>query len=164
MSQCPIFQTQLRGGVMEYYAPFVKETYTNNRGKEVVFERPFIPSLFFMRSSVTQAECLEESLPGKARLYRHQTEKGYCPIAIPLRQMEMFIKATQYADDDLDIFEDDAFWMKKGVRVRVTGGKFEGLEGEIKRIDGDHRLVVTVEGICAVATAYIPKCYLEKIE
>ena len=159
----PLFLRKLWGGVMEYYAPFVKDSYTNNRGKRVYFERPFSPSLFFMRSSVRQAECLEQSLPGKARLYRHHTEKGYCPIAIPLRQMEMFMKATAYVDEELDVFEDTAFSLKKGVRVRVTGGKFEGLEGEIKRVDGDHRLVVTVEGICAVATAYIPKCYLERI-
>jgi TonB-dependent SusC/RagA subfamily outer membrane receptor len=52
---------------------------------------------------------------------------------------------------------------KKGERVRVIDGRFKGLEGEIKRINGDHRLIVTIEGICAVATTYIPRCFLEKI-
>ena len=52
----------------------------------------------------------------------------------------------------------------KGDKVRVTGGLFEGAEGYIKRIKGNHRLVVAIEGITAVATSYIPTCYLERIE
>ena len=48
--------------------------------------------------------------------------------------------------------------------MRVTGGIFKGAEGYIKRIRGDKRLIVCIEGIIAVATSYIPSVYLEKIE
>ena len=37
-------------------------------------------------------------------------------------------------------------------------------EGYIKRIKGNHRLIVAIEGVIAVATSYIPNCFLEKIE
>lgn len=157
------FPDEMKGDPMEYYAPFVQDSYVNNQGKRVTVEKPFIPSLFFLRSSMRQALCLEEQLRSTASLYRHHHQGMVQPVAIPHKQMEMFIKATQYADERVDIYEDGAFKLKKGVRVRVVDGKFKGLEGEIKRINGDHRLIVQVEGVCTVATAYIPRAYLEKI-
>jgi transcription antitermination factor NusG len=50
-----------------------------------------------------------------------------------------------------------------GDEVRVTGGPFKGAEGYIKRIRGNRRLVVALEGIIAVATTYIPGRFLEKM-
>lgn len=77
--------------------------------------------------------------------------------------MQMFMMVSSGDQEGLEYFEDGAFNWKKGERVRVIDGRFKGLEGEIKRINGDHRLIVTIEGICAVATTYIPRCFLEKI-
>ena len=34
----------------------------------------------------------------------------------------------------------------------------------IKRIKRNHRLIVAIEGVIAVATSYIPTCFLEKVE
>jgi len=51
-----------------------------------------------------------------------------------------------------------------GEKVRVINGHFKGLEGYIKRIKKDRRLIVTIEGVVAVATEYIPRDFLEKIE
>lgn len=157
------FPEDMMGDVMEYYAPFVKERLVNSQGKKIVVERPLIPSLFFMRSSKLQALCLEQELGGKARLYRQLVDFDPQPIAIPKRQMQMFMMVSSGDQEGLEYFEDGAFNWKKGERVRVIDGRFKGLEGEIKRINGDHRLIVTIEGICAVATTYIPRCFLEKI-
>lgn len=156
------FPKELEGEPMDYYAPIYQETFTNNEGKQVVVDHPFIPSLFFLKGSQQQVECFEHNLPFKANLYRQITDPTQ-PIRIPLRQMQMFIKVTSGSLEGLDYFDSDAYAWRKGVRVRVTGGRFEGLEGEIKRIDGDKRLIVAIEGICAVATSYIPKCFLERI-
>ena len=152
----------LMGEAMEYFAPFYVDTFTNAKGKRVEVERPLIPSLFFMRGSLRQALGMEREMMGRARLYRHRTG-GRQPVQIPLRQMQMFMMVTSGDREGLEFFEDGAFNWQKGERVRVIDGKFKGLEGEIKRIKGDHRLVVAVEGVCAVATAYIPRCFLEKI-
>ena len=48
--------------------------------------------------------------------------------------------------------------------MRVTDGPFRGAEGSIQRIHGDRRLLVSIRGICAVATTYIPKAFLEEIK
>lgn len=157
------FPDELKGNPMEYYAPFVRETFTNRQNKQVVVEKPFIPSLFFFRSSKRQAQGLESLLSSFVRLYRHLHQGMIQPLAIPPKQMEMFIRATRFADESIDFYEDGAFQLKKGYKVRVIDGKFKGLEGEIKRIDGDHRLVVSLEGICTIVTAHIPRAYLEKL-
>jgi transcription antitermination factor NusG len=57
----------------------------------------------------------------------------------------------------------EAIDYRSGDKVRVTGGPFKGAEGYIKRIRGNRRLVVALEGIIAVATTYIPGRFLEKM-
>ena len=47
--------------------------------------------------------------------------------------------------------------------VRVTEGPFRGAEGYVKRIRRDRRLLVSIEGIVAVATAFIEPQFLEEI-
>ncbi len=158
------FSPRMMGEPMEYYAPMITESRVNARGKKVSITKPLIPSLFFMRSNRLQAECLEKEFTGFARLYRHIKDNKLLPVEIPLRQMQMFMMVSSGDQQGLDYFEDGAFDWQKGERVRVIDGKFKGLEGEIKRIKGDHRLVVALEGICAVATTYIPRCFLQKLD
>jgi len=47
--------------------------------------------------------------------------------------------------------------------VRVIDGKFKGAEGYICRIKKNSRLVVAIQGVCAVATSYIPQSFIQKI-
>ena len=42
-------------------------------------------------------------------------------------------------------------------------GPLQGVEGYIKRIKKDRRLLVAIEGFVAVATAFISPKYLEKV-
>lgn len=46
--------------------------------------------------------------------------------------------------------------------VRVIKGAFEGVEGRVARVTGQQRVVITLEGLCIVATAYIPSAFLTK--
>lgn len=52
---------------------------------------------------------------------------------------------------------------KKGERVRVTGGLFEGVEGEFVRVKGDRRVVVSIQGVMAIATAFIHPSLIEPV-
>ena len=56
-------------------------------------------------------------------------------------------------------------WRNSGgaYRCRVTEGVFKGAEGYIRRVKGNRRLIVSIEGVVAVATTYTPGCFLEKI-
>ena len=153
----------LLGSQLDYYAPFTRIDRVNSYGKRVVTEKPVIPSLFFIRCTHLQVAAFEDWMGDRAFLYKHIKDGMVTPIAIPLREMQMFMMVSSGDQEGLDYFGADAYDWKKGERVRVIDGRFKGLEGEIKRINGTKRLIVAIEGVCAVATTYIPRCFLEKI-
>lgn len=152
------------GARLEYYAPFVRIDKINQHGKRVVTEKPLISSLFFIHCTRQQVDSFDRSMGTLTRIYTHLKDGIIQPIAIPLHQMEMFIQVSSGDQEGLEYYGPDAFDWRKGEKVRVIDGRFKGLEGEIKRIDGSKRLIVAIEGICCVATSYIPRCFLEKIE
>lgn len=84
-------------------------------------------------------------------------------MTVPTEQMERFITA-------FNIMGDQAIWIdprtanyRKGDRVRIIGGNFKNIEGHIVRCYGQQRVAVEIEGITAIATAYVPTPLLEKI-
>jgi len=86
------------------------------------------------------------------------------PQVVPDKEMDLFIKVTNAGDSGLEIVDIDYTKLVTGQKVRVIAGPFEGAEGYIKRIRKDQRLIVSIEGIVAVATSYIPRAMLEPIE
>lgn len=95
-------------------------------------------------------------------LYTNRGDKE--PAPIPDDQMQRFISVTSVDDLGMEYLGDVSSEWTTGKRVRVIDGIFKGTEGYIKRIKGNTRLVVAIEGIVAVATSYIPTCFLEIIE
>jgi hypothetical protein len=70
---------------------------------------------------------------------------------------------TSGEDSNLEYLGDDTARYSVGQKVKVIDGQFAGAVGHICRIKGNRRLVVAIKGVCAVATSYIPSCFLEKI-
>lgn len=89
-------------------------------------------------------------------------KKGLKPLVIPTRQMAYFIKWNSVEDDCKLFVADDRIPITKNERVKITDGKFAGLEGYVYRIKGQSRVGIIVEGVGTVFTAYVPKNYLEK--
>lgn len=56
--------------------------------------------------------------------------------------------------------------MKKGTRVRVCGGEFEGQEGIFVKVKGarDRRVVISIQGVIAVAIAAIHPDLIEVLD
>ena len=131
---------------IETYIPC--ETILVERGEVKKYVRkPIISSLLFFYSTEKQALALQQKLP----------------IAIPEREMKIFMLVTSSGEKGLDYFGDVPMEYSTGERVLVTDGPFKGAEGCIHRIKGNRRLIVAIQGVCAVATAYIPQCFLRKI-
>lgn len=82
---------------------------------------------------------------------------------IPEREMLMFRLVTSAQANGLEYLSDSVADYSVGQRVRVLQGPFRGAEGFIRRIRGNRRLVVSISGICAVATSYIPASFLERL-
>ena len=85
------------------------------------------------------------------------------PAVIPDPEMEAFMLVTSTDDPGLEYLPEAPAELRRGDRVRVTEGVFKGAEGYIRRVKGNRRLIVSIEGVVAVATTYIPGCFLEKI-
>ena len=120
-----------------------------------------ISSLIFFKTTITKARELKKENMSLFYLYMNagRTE----PAIIPDKEMEVFVFVTSSSDKGLEFLGDDKPEYHQGDRVRVIGGMFEGVEGHIKRIRKDRRLIVTLNGVAAVATSFIPPALLEKI-
>ena len=151
----------LKDSKIESYIP-CRKVSSGKEGKNTI-RKNAIPSLMFFRSTQTYARNLQSILRGKVMVYSRQNETTWVPATIPEKEMNIFKLVISAGDDGLEYFEDDRRIFQKGEHVRVTGGRFKGAEGYIRRIKGNHRLIVALPGICAIATSYIPQCFLEKI-
>mgnify|MGYP003508587677 FL=1 len=154
-------ETLLKGRNIESYIP-MRSVEQVVGGRKVRRRKPAISSLMFMRCTEPEASELQKQLMGEVMVYRNRGERQ--PAAIPDSEMQMFIRVTSIDDLGLEYLGESNEEWTTGDRVRVTGGIFQGAEGYIKRIKGNHRLIVAIEGVIAVATSYIPNCFLEKIE
>ena len=85
------------------------------------------------------------------------------PITIPETQMRSFIAVAGSHDQQVVYLDPTTITFKKGERVRVTGGLFEGVEGEFVRVKGDRRVVVSIQGVMAIATAFIHPSLIEPV-
>lgn len=122
-------------------------------------EEPIIPSLIFIRTTETYLHTLKENNQQHISIY---TNPGTSKAAIiPDDEMEIFIYVITKGCERLEsIYEK----LVKGNKVRIIGGLFKGAEGYITRIHGTKRFVVIVKGVAAVATTFIPRCFIERID
>lgn len=130
-----------------------------------IFKRvPVVNSLVFFRTSPERVSSVAEMIRGRGFVYL--TPERDKPAVIPTRQMEIFRMVTSSGAEGLEFFSEKSIVnYAKGDKVRVTmDGPLNGAEGYIKRIKKDRRLLVAIEGFIAVATAYIPPQFLEKVQ
>lgn len=153
-------ESYLQARDIETYFPVRYEEKTVGGEKKTV-RKPVISSLIFLRTFSENLVDIERELTSKVALYRYRKSRQVA--VIPDREMDIFKMVTSVSNNNWDYVDAEAMTFRLEDRVRVTGGEFEGAEGYIKRIKGNRRLVVAIEGIVAIATTYIPSCYLEKI-
>ena len=156
----PLRQT-LDSDAIRYFYPHHLVEKCSDGGINYVQE-PLIKSLMFVRSSTENLERIRMKHVGSVSPYYDQRTRK--PLVIPEEQMDSFIKLCDMKDSGLEYLGEDGPQFHKGDRVRVTDGIFKGYEGHIKRIKHDRRLIVTIEGVAAFATKFIPPAFLEKIE
>lgn len=137
----------------------VREQLTADRVKYFVPE--IIGSLVFLQASDDYLARFEQDNFSRLWLYRDPLTRK--PSPIPDREMEVFMFVCSAGRQGLTYLGDDKPEYHQGDRVRVTDGPFKGAEGHIKRIKKDRRLVVSINGVAAIATTYIHPQFLETI-
>ena len=122
---------------------------------------PLIASLMFLRCPESDIKRIRFDIGERGFVYLKAD--GKAPAVIPDDQMRRFRFVVE-SGEHFTIHQDDAFTrFREGTRVRVKEGPLKGAEGYVKRIKKDRRLVVSIEGIVAVATSYIPPEQLEPV-
>ncbi len=137
----------------------------------VIFQRvPMVSSLLFVRAGEKEITALDESFKEatggtKGFIYKKRDSEGrFVCEAIPDCQMEAFRLITSQGSEGLEFFSaDDISRFATGCKVRVTDGPFKGAVGYVKRIKRNRRLLVAIEGIVAVVSAYIDPRLLEAV-
>ena len=153
-------ESYLQAKDIETYFPVRYEDRTIG-GETKTVRKPIITSLIFFRTFSENVLALEQELKSKVALYRYRKSRQVA--VIPDREMDVFRMVTSVSNNNWDYVDAVAMTFRPEDRVRVIDGEFKGAEGYIKRIKGNRRLVVAIEGVVAVATAYIPSCYLERV-
>ena len=133
-------------------------------GERTVRRRePAVSSLMFVRTQEREVLELQNRLQNTTPLMAYFDRDTKKPAVISDLEMNVFMLVTSTDDPGLEYLGEEPANLRLGDRVRVTEGAFKGAEGHIKRIKGNRRLIVSIEGVVAVATTYIPGCFLEKI-
>ncbi len=157
------YEEYLRDVGVEYYFP-TEERVVERDGQRKKKLWPVVPSLIFIHTDAETALRVvkESTLP--SYVYSRIDSRGVKrPAPIPDRQMKMFILISSSGEKGLEFYDASELNLDVGHRVRVIDGIFRGAEGYIKRIKGNRRFVVAIDGVCCVATHYIPVAFLQKI-
>ena len=126
---------------------------------------PAIHNLIFVRSSWQRLKEIKPKAPYLQYIIREDEQKQKKALVVPDRQMDDFIRLVQTYSENLVYVEPKPQEWRKGQRVRITDGPFQGQEGEFVRLAGikGKSVVVSVAGVVAVAITTVPASCVEKI-
>ncbi len=149
---------------VESFLPMRYE-YVTAQGRKVRKLVPAIYNLVFVRASRQQVHEIKEATSQFARYYMHREDGRPCVTVVPDVQMENFIRVAGTFDDQLLYFSDQELDLTKGDKVRILAGPFAGAVGVYIRLKGTRarRVVVSIEGVMAVATTTVPPSQVERI-
>ena len=123
---------------------------------------PVISDLIFVHAVQSDLQLVKDRLP--CLQYMIDIRYGR-KIIVPENQMRQFIAVAGTYDEHLIFFSPDEVNLRKGTKVRITGGDFEGYEGVFVKVKGarDRRVVISLQGVIAMAMATLPTDLIEVI-
>ena len=161
---------------LECYVP-MRYMLITKQGKKRIVEQPLLPSFLFVYATQNQIETLlcnnmNDAIDKKALLsfyydhtsYREDAPNKNPPLTVPDTAMDNFIRLTSIKNPHIIPITSKDIKYKLGDEVVVTEGEFVGVHGKVARIAGQQRVVVELFDGCLVATAYIPKIAIDRIQ
>lgn len=149
---------------VESFIPMVRQQVTSEQSAKTVYKQvPAIRNLIFIRSDRTVIDRIKSEVEYATPMRFIMDQSTRQPIIVPEKQMEDFLKVSSCPDPELLYLKETDFALKNGELIRITDGPFAGVEGKVLRIKGNKRVVVSIEGVAAVAIAFVPKSYIDKI-
>ena len=143
---------------IENFIPF-QQIARKIHGVDKLIEVPVIPNLVFIHTTFKSCMSLIQEYAFDMCYLRDRETGNF--LIVPDKQMNDFMFLLDFSKEMVEVVNEN---LKKGDKVRVIKGDFAGIEGELIRVKGHKRVVVRLEGVVSLATAYIPGSFLEKIE
>ena len=116
------------------YIPCETVKVLKQDGTKKNVRKPVINSLLFFHSETYIAKEIQKILTDKVILYTRQIDFKKIPLAIPEREMNIFMLVTSSGEKGLEYFDTDNPKFYQGDHVKVIDGTFKGAEGYICRI------------------------------
>lgn len=98
--------------------------------------------------------------------YRHLHEGARItkhPLIVPDYQIENLKIICASESQNIIIVPSSVEKFKTGQTVRVIEGAFAGLIGKVARYQGQQRVAIIIDGLLTIASAYVPKAFIEII-
>lgn len=151
------------------FLPLIKQEKTF-RGQKKIVETSRIPNIFFVHGTEDEVKTFafdNVHLPF-LRFYYESHHEGLKiikePLIVPDKQIRSLMILCDAEAEDIRLVPDEMIQkFREGDSVLITEGEFKGIEGKVARWHGQQRVAIIIEGLCVIATAYVPSAYLEKI-
>ena len=142
-------------------------------GKRKLVHEPLLPNIIFAYMTREKSHEFVKEPAITAKWLKYYTDKTKPveketgknpPLTIPDNEMLNFIKLTSVNSEHIMVLPPERCHFKSGDLVRVIDGAFTGVVGRVGRAAGQQRVIVVLEGVCNVATAYIPNDFIQIIK
>ena len=138
-------------------------------GKRRTIEESRLPNIFFARGTEDEIKSFvydNVNLPHLRFYYRHLHKGARItkhPLIVPDYQIENLKIICASEAEDIILVPSDVEKFKTGQTVRVIEGAFAGLIGKVARYQGQQRVAIIIDGLLTIASAYVPKAFIEII-
>ncbi len=149
---------------VDSFIPMSRRVVTNNDGTKSHVDEPAIKNLIFAYSSFTTLRSMGSHSGCYVPFFFMLDRTTNQNLVVPIKQMEQFMAVSKTMHDDLMYLPQEDLKIKTGDYVKVTEGVFQGVEGHVVRIKRDRRVLVKIDNVVSVATAYVSPTILEKID
>ena len=151
------------------FLPLIKQEKVI-KGKKTIVDVSRIPNIFFVYGTEDEVKTYafdNVHLPF-LRFYYESHHEGVKiikePLIVPDRQIQSLQILCKAEAEDIRFVPDEMIpKFQEGESVVITQGEFKGIEGKVARWHGQQRVAIIIEGLCVIATAYIPSAYLNKL-
>ncbi len=154
-------------GGIAFYPTILRKKIINNQ--IVTIRESRLPNLFFFYGTEEAAQSFvydNVNLPFLRFYYSYNgqgTNLKKRPLIIPNKQMDSLRILCSSEDSDILVVPEKVKKFEEGQKVKVVEGQFKGVEGKVARWHGQQRVAIIIDGLCTMATAYVPSSFIEKI-
>ncbi len=132
------------------YVPMVVKPTTSREAKPVV--APILSNLIFIETTFSRIKELRATYDFLYYL-SDSTSGERVPMIVQRDQMEQFINFVEDRFNAIEYISPTSFDIRKGERVKIIDGAFQGKEGVFVKVAGKQRkqIVVAIDGLLAVS-------------